>query len=423
MPLPTTHSTLSRPDHSEDGPDLEARIIRIGQELHDRLADGVFEIPEANGGPIAFARRVGIDKVLASRVFKTVRSEDPLAAVHRAPGPDPLRRLLKAMARAGVSEEAISGATRAVDEFEALIRDDFGDRGALDAVVSAWVPEARREFELRRKQSAFKAMAQLKGAQADTIVASVFLHPSPDGDHIDVTWITGLVGLQRLRPGASVKFATRRFGDPEEERTPETLDGHLIESQTELLLEQFCSSPTPQLRARKVENAVLYSLEGKNFGPRSAMDLMSAEVNRADIARYSIPPSTRKAFVFAEVSTPAKVIQFDALVHEDLARMGEPTLRIYDTALEGVANVNDPSRDPDRIELLETIESLGRGIGRCRSSLVPRYSDLLRLVCDKLGWDGGAFHAHRCRIDYPLYGSQVTMAFDHPRRPEDDASQ
>jgi hypothetical protein len=63
------------------------------------------------------------------------------------------------------------------------------------------------------------------------------------------------------------------------------------------------------------------------------------------------------------------------------------------------------------------VESLGTGVSRCRSSDIGRYSELLRTVCDKLGWDGRSFRGYRCRIDYPLYGTQVAMAWDQPQAP------
>jgi hypothetical protein len=35
----------------------------------------------------------------------------------------------------------------------------------------------------------------------------------------------------------------------------------------------------------------------------------------------------------------------------------------------------------------------------------------MRMVCERLGYDAGAFRSYRCTIDYPVYGSQVSMAF------------
>jgi hypothetical protein len=406
---------------STDGPAagkaLEIRIIETGERLLAGLSRAVDSVPDSRVGPQALARRLGVDKVLASRVLKTIKSGDPLAAIHRSPGPEPLRRVVRAMVKAGVDVDVIEEAVGAIEGFERLIRDDVGDRSSLDAIVSAWVPEARKEFELRRKQSAFKALSQLKGTQADTLMASVFLHPTGDGTHLDVVWISGLFGLHRLRPGAGVKFATRRMAQPKPGRAPCTLDGERVESQSELMLKEFCSSPTPRLEVHQIGDEILYTLRDNGFGPRSATDVVFAEANRGEVARYAKPGVHRKTFVFAENSTPSKVLQFDAFVHEDLFSGSDPSLRIYDTSFEGVADLNDPTRELDRLDMMESVESLGTGVSRCRSSDIGRYSELLRTVCDKLGWDGRSFRGYRCRIDYPLYGTQVAMAWDQPQAP------
>ena len=70
------------------------------------------------------------------------------------------------------------------------------------------------------------------------------------------------------------------------------------------------------------------------------------------------------------------------------------------------------SGDIDRLDLAESIQPLGRGIAKVRASEVPWYPQLLTTVCNKLAWTGDSFRTYRCRIDYPLYGSQVAIAFD-----------
>jgi len=412
----TESPVLDLAPHASGG-ELEVRIIQTGERLLAGLSRAVESVPDSRLGPQALAKRLGLDKVLASRLLKTVRSGDPLAAIHRAPGPEPLRRVVRALLKAGVDAQLIAEAGSAIEEFEQLIRDDVGDRSSLDAIVSAWVPEARKEFELRRKQSAFKAVSQLKGTQADTLMASVFLHPTEDGRHLDVVWINGLFGLHRLRPSAGVKFATRRIAASKDGRAPSSLEGQRVESQAELMLPEFCSTPTPGLDVQRAGEAMVYTLRDNGFGPRSATDVVFAEANRGEVARYAKPGVNRKTFVFAEVSTPSQVLQFDAFIHEDLFAGADPALRIYDTSFEGVADPNDPSREIDRLDLMETIESLGTGVTRCRSADVSRYAELLRLVCDKLKWDGRTFRGYRCRIDYPIYGSQVAMAWDQPQAP------
>jgi hypothetical protein len=328
------------------------------------------------------------------------------------PGPEPLRRLATAAGKKGVSSELVADLQEAVDQFDELIRNEAGDRSALDAILAAWLPEARAEFELRRKQAAFRAMSQLKGQAADTYVSTAFIHPSADGEHLDVVWIIGLLGLQKLRPGGAVKFATRRVSGEDAPRRPCTLDGVPVEGFDGLRLDAFCSNPPADLVVNRVRDVVHYTWAEEGFGPRSATDLVFAEVNFAELPRYVPAERKRKRHVFAEINSPSKLLVFDALVHEDVFGGGDPSLHIYDTSFEGIADVNDPRRDIDRLDLLESIQPLGKGISKFRVGEVPWYSDLLRLVCAKLNWDGDRFRAWRTRIDYPIYGTQVAIAFD-----------
>jgi hypothetical protein len=401
---------------------IELDISSTGRALA-RAVSGVIDAVSVAGGsgPVELARTLGIDKVLASRALKAARNRDPMAVVFLAPGPEPLRRVVRAAARRGVESRLVGDAEQAIEQFDRLIKQHAGDRSALDAIISSWLPEARAEFELRRKQSAFKAMSQLKGAMAEVNLATVMLHPSDDGEHLDVVWITGLFGLHRLRPGAAVKFATRRLDGGDQPRKPMSLDGHAVDDLQGVRLDAYCSSPPPDLDIVRAGEVVHYTLAGDAFGPRSAVDLVFAEVNRAEMKRYVAPGSSRRGYVFAEISTPTRTLHFDVLVHNDVYRgsgaggtltASDPQLLIYDTALDGVANINDPSRDIDRLDMVESVQALGVGPSRWRSADVPNYAELVRDVSRRLRWDAELFRGYRCRIDYPIYGSQIAMAFE-----------
>ncbi len=364
-----------------------------------------------------------MNKVLTSRLLRAAAARDPVAILQLMPGPEPLRKLAHAAGRKGVSREIITDLERAVDEFDALIRSEAGDRSGFDAILAAWLPEARAEFELRRKQAAFRALSQLHGHAAETYLSSAFIHPSADGKHIDIVWVIALLGLQRLRPGGRIKFATRRVPslaqNPEGEppRRPQTLEGVPVDGFDGLRLDEFSSDPPVELEVHRVGDVVHYTLADNGFGPRSATDLVFAEVNRDELPRY-VPAEEaigRKRHVFVEVNAPSKVLLFDVLVHEDVVT-NDPTLYIYDTAFEGIANVNDRTRDIDRLDLVESIQPLGTGISKFRAAEVPWYTELLETICNKLGWNPMQFRGHRCRIDYPIYGSQIVIAFDAPIR-------
>lgn len=407
--------TLAPPTEHTLG--AERRIASVGERLARTLSEVLEAVPSRPRGPVDLARTLGIDKVLASRLLKASRNRDPMAVTHFIPGPDPLRRVLRAASRRGVPATLIKPAEQAVNDFERLIRHEGGDRGGLDAIISAWLPEARKQFEIRRKQSAYKAMSQLKGASAETSIATVILHPSDDAHKLDVVWIFGLLGLQRLRPGAPVKFASRRNAAVDEPRHPTTLDGEPIEGIEGLRLDQYCSDPPAPLDVQRHGDVVHYVLAESTFGPDSATDLVFAEANFQEMDRYIPTGANRKGYVFAEVGTPVRTLLFDVFVHDDVYPGNDPELAIYDTSLDGVASVNDASRTIDRYDLAESIDALGRGTPCFRASEVPFYIDLIRDVFTRVGWDSERFRGYRCRIDYPIYGSQVAMMFDPPTEP------
>ncbi len=394
--------------------DLKARIVRTGEALSTTLEAVVDAVPGKPRGPGDLARRFGIDKVLASRVLKAARNRDPLATLYESPGPQPLRRVLRSAASKGVPREIVAAAEEAVDRFEELVRHEAGDRSALDAIISAWLPEARRVFELRRKQAVFRAMSQLKGSAVDLSLGTVLIHPADDGATLDVVWLFGLFGLQRLRPGAPIKLTSRRIVQGLHPRHPQTLDGRTVEDLRGLRLDDYCSQPEVELDVHDMGEVVRYMLADPGYGPAARSDLVFAEVNRAEMERFAPPGSTRKGYFFTEVTIPARGLLFDVLVHKDVYPSGEPALVIYDTVSEGVASVNDRSRDFDRLDMLESVQPLGVGFDKFHFAALPSYVRMLQEVSARLGWQAESFRGYRCAVDYPIYGSQVTMAFDPP---------
>ncbi len=397
------------------GAGLERKITRIGNDLSRTIGTVVTEMDEV--GPAALARRLGVDKVLTSRVLKALRNKDAIAVINLAPGPAPLRRLLRAAAQAGVGPALISEAQQAVEAFDALIRRDVGGRSALDSIISAWLPEARQDFELQRKKAAFKAMSQLKGVMARAHLLTFMLAPSGDGRNIDYVWLFGLTGLQRLRPGAPVHFASTRISKQHlPPREALSLDGHPLDRGDQGLLEPFCSEPPPQLGVSCVGDTVHYSLADHGFGPESAIDIVCANLNRKARKLYDRSGHNRRTSYYAQIRTPVQTLHFDVLVHEDVYPGSDPALTIYDTSVDGTADVNDPGRDVDRYDLLESVQDLGVGTTKFRNTDVPMYASLIHHMCGKTGWDGSRFRGYRCRVECPVYGSQVVLAFDVPER-------
>ncbi|MCR9074503.1 MAG: hypothetical protein NXI07_00540, partial [bacterium] len=120
----------------------------------------------------------------------------------------------------------------------------------------------------------------------------------------------------------------------------------------------------------------------------------------------------------SDINIPSRRMQFDVLLLKDLYTSGYPELRIYDTTIQGQADINDASRDIDQLDLLESIENMGCGLSRFGSSNVPRYRAMLGEVCDTLGFDPELLRGYRVSSDYPIYGSQTAMLFPTQDRPD-----
>jgi hypothetical protein len=401
-PIPT--ATPDRPLES-----IEVRITQTGDALLRGMSRVIERVPGSEAGPQKLAGQLGVDKVLASRLLKALRSSDPMAMVHRTPGPEPLRRVLAASAKWGVPAELLAEAHAAVDGYEDLIRTDIGDRSALEAILSAWVPEARREFELRRKQAAYRAMSQLKGVEAEVYAEAAIFWPSDDHAHIDIVWIKAVIGLHRLRPGVPVHFTSQRRVEGREGRRPTTLHGEPVDTVQGAVVAEFSTNPVPRLKTQIAGEATHYLLDEPGFGSGSAVNLVTCEVNRAEIPRYLPTSRNRRAWASSDINIPTRTSQFDLLIHEGLFPAESPDLRVYDTTIRGQADVNDPTRDIDRFDLLETVDALGMGAHRFGSSVVPQYRALLAHVCDTLGFDGQRLRGHRVVSEYPIYGSQFAL--------------
>ena len=385
---------------------LEHRIAAVGDRLGDSLRCVLGDLGDAAQRPNQLSRLLGVNRDISGRVLNATRADHPLAVTHVIPGPEPLRKLLRAARRKGVAAEVIDDAEAAVSGFETLIREVAGDRPALDAIISSLLPPARERFELAAKQTIFKGTSLLRGVAADTWLHAALVHPSADDvGHHDVAYIYGTLGLRRVRPGIPVKFTYRQFGTRTHPMQP--LDGDELDA--------YCDRPVAPLETVADEAGEVFALAGDEVGPASASDKLLAEVRPSAMGRVAADRPRNLKSLFVAPSVPVKLLVFDVLLHADAYPGAEPVLYMYDTTVEGMASVNDPARDADRLDVQERVSVLGRDVAALTLTEMPRYGEMLGHVTERLVWDLSAFRGYRCRIQYPMYGAQACLAFDAGR--------
>ena len=354
--------------------------------------------------------------VTASRLLKALGQADPIAVLQLLPGPNPLRNLVKEAAKAGTDKAVCASAMESVDAFDALIREEAGDRGSLKAMLSAWLPEARREFEAQRRQTIFKALAELDGVSCDFEMSSLLIHPSSSGGSmLDVVNAKCLLGIDRIRPDATVKLGTRRLGEPSDEsdraRLPLNLDGEpAIDGLHTVRLDGFCESPPAPFLGRNFGPNVLYELGPTGFGKQSKVDLVIAEWNKDELNGLATEEGrTVNFFLIPEMAT--RKVVFDLFVHKDVFKNATPELMSYETNAMGPARAGDPARELDKRPVPEDLQVLKSAGHSARLLEFPQYGALLRHITDRLGWDIDAFRLLRVAVTYPLVGRQITIAF------------
>jgi hypothetical protein len=387
---------------------VEARVKAVGRDLAHTFSRVLEAIPGGPHRPQWLARRLGVNAVLTSRLLKAAQQDDPIAVAHSMPGPEPLRRLLRAAEKQKIDRNLIKLATAAVDRFQQLIDAEAGDRSALDAIISGWLPEARETVELNAKQAVFRGVSHLLGTACDVAHYTFMLFPSSDDtDRADELRIFNTRGLRRIRPGLVVNYDTVHSVEP-----MFTIQGEPIDGLHSLLLEQFCSSPLPQLQVVPEEGFVQYTVAGQDVGLRSAVDLVHATYLPRKRPMFLQPGQSPQKIVMAfGIDTPTRAFVVDMLVHKGLFPGQHPQLDMYRTAgVFGSARAN--RREIDRLALLESVQSLGQGLASFRSPDTPAHQDMIRFACQQRGWDADQLRGYRCRIEYPMYSSEITFSFE-----------
>lgn len=398
--------------------DIASQLSAVGRSLESTFSALLSNVSGRHEGPTRLARELHIDRILAQRLLAALNKKDPLATAHAMPGPGPLERVINAAKKHGATPESVDASAQAVRDFEQLIRSHGGDRSGLDAIIAASLPEVRATFETVAKQWMYRGARQLKGIDAEVQAHTYLLHPGSNPARHDTVAIRSYLALRRVRPGASVNLGVHsEVSAPLPNHTPPcTLDEQPITDLNDLLLMEFCSGPSVRLTLRQSGNNAHYLLDWQDaVGQTSSRDVVIAEYRQNLYRRFRTPEDERtKVGIVDGLVIPAKVFYCDLLLHEDVYPGREPKLRILELGEYGYAEVNDDSRDVDVLDVNEHITPLGRGIDSFRAADIPNYIELLNHACKKRGWDPKKFRGYRARIQFPVYGTQIQLAFELP---------
>ncbi len=403
-----TSVPMTKPS-SADADRLSERVRSVGEELLRSMGLLLEEIPGSPHRPTLLARRLGLSRVILSRVLGALECEDSAEALERFPGPDSLRAIVGAANDAGgIDDKVVQRASGAIDRFGDLIRDDFGTRAALSAALSARNPEMQSRLVMAGRYQVYQGMRQILGVEADTWLTSMMFMPSrEDPEMLEVISIHGPLGMRRLRSDVGVHFT---FGPPDRGGSADELSSGAVD------LSEFYEHRAARIESHVAGGQIVYTLADERLGRNSEVDMLALSCDPRGSRRFATPERPRGgAVVFPDV--PVKTLVCDVLIHEDAYAGSPPQLIVFNPGARGPANPADPSRAIDRVEASETVESLGQGLERAGLSEMPRYTDMVDRVSARFGRDPGQLRVFRLRMSYPVQGFQFVLAFDAVKRP------
>ena len=381
---------------------LEQRIVSTSETLVRSLEEVILGLPTRPDRPVMLARALGLNKDFSSRLMSALRKNDAFAALHTLPGPAPLQQMLDAARAQNVDPVIIDAATVAVEAFAELIQTEFEARSGLDALLSASLPDARERYELTAKQAIYRGQVGIKGVSVDTMLVTFLVGPpNPETQRCDTVVINACYGLRRVRPGAHFEMNTtlRERGNRTEFDTQGTV------------LADYCSPTPPPMQTVREGDRVRYLLDDKTLGYRSPIDFVTREAYSQNHPLTLKDSDTPSRWFYALVDAPAKTLAFDILIHRDVWLGVDPDLAIFDSAIHGELDLRKDIPVTQRMELAEKVTPLGVGTRNFRSADAPRYIDMLSSAIGGTGWNLDEFRGYRCRVTYPVFGSQVCTSF------------
>ena len=391
-------------------PEVREILIR----LRSAYAALIATIPDGASSAIQVERSLKLNKKLAWQVYRVATAEDPLSSGARAPGEAAARQVIQAARAQGVASEVTERIQSATRDFHDAIDRHADDRSSFDLMLQSLTGDGldARDYDLKR--SAYRANRELLGKYCEVDVSTLIVSKAEDDDHAHMCSLRGLAGLHRLRPHARLQISRQRYRRSGTQIVAsEPLDQEsAIGDPPVAILKEFSSHPIPALR-QDVSNDgyIRTSVDTNTLGHASATTCFLADVARSMmIGQDPVLNEPRSIDNLHEVATPARLLLHDMLVDERIVGDLRPQLRIITRRADADTW---PGNDASIVlPIREHVQDLGSGLGRAAVSELAAYTQMLKHIVDKLGWDASSMRLYRTAIEYPVLCSMVWMRFE-----------
>ncbi|MGQ0626787.1 MAG: hypothetical protein ACT4PL_01650 [Phycisphaerales bacterium] len=396
---------------SGNGRPIEEECRVAVQRLRGALIELYSSVGTDPTEPQEVSRRFGLNKNLTWKVSRVIGAPDPFTAVQHIPGGTGLEILLTALSSKGAPDGTVDGVRRAMAEFDRVVDLHAGDRAALDLILdSSGLGRDVDRLQVSREK-AFSGNSGIWGVQARTRVTCGFLCPvRDDPSSIVAGLVGGFCGFQRLR--REVRWPLFRFTSYDhhgQQRGPAKREGELPH-----VLREFSSPELPDISCNPVESGVEYVL---NPGPVGRLSAFNCFFERFDgkVPRYKTKEDERGEFA-SMINLPIQTFIFDVIAHRDIGPFQPPEVLVYGRPAGGT-DTPTQWRGDALLPLPERCMELVGSPPVVHTPHIPRYSEVVTGMIQRLGFDPGDFIGWRLQMEYPPMPSTVVLRWPLPEAP------
>lgn len=373
-------------------------------------ADGA----ELDRSPAELSRDLGLDTKLGWKLHRLLSDHDPFAAALFVPGRAGVGIIIEGLGRVCSDAAVLKRVQQAGDKFQRCVSHHADNRAGFDVLLSVQTNDERSSIEHRKL--AYQGVRSVWGVESVANLMTYMIHPSAQGDTMDVASIRGIIGCQRLRenvPWRIARTTMRRPGGVESQFQREAVDPAMrgTDPGDELpILRTFCSDPLPSIeRVPSPLGAVEFQLGKGPVGKQGRFDLITGEVARAVQSRYANPgdPPLRARFA---VRIPTQMVVFDVMMHREMFARTTPVAKMLSDLF--ATDLGSQPQPQDEIPGVLGPETLRASPDALSIEACPRYADAVDEAMGTLGWAPESFDVFRMRMPYPPVPATLVMEFD-----------
>lgn len=381
---------------------LADTLIEAIQNVFDRL-------DPTPSRPADLCQIKGINKDLASKLFKGMNQTDSLVALYYLPGSEALHTFMRAVNRRMLNRSVTDKLKHAIKEYRDLVSLLPDGQVSLKTMISARSAELRSRYLHENRQIVYRGLANIKGVAADTQFTTWIILPDTRSSRLNLVNLQGWDGLRRFLPEKrSFSWIT---GIPGQSAFQKTLDETDL-CNTNSIYSSSDSVTPDQLSVSHQGNFTRFKLAIDSFPLFSEHHLLTLGYFPQHINPWRSETSPAVDFS-APISVPVKTLIMDLLVHESIWSRQIPEISCTDSQLTELAHYDSGNSLP----LTETFQQLPTEINELSLPCLSEYSTLLHNIGERLQTSCAFLRCYRSVVHYPISGSTISASFTMDSEP------